>query len=401
MPDRLSSAVGYHYGKFPPENLRYEALIDPVSEAAAAISRYDQMLASMHNSEILLAPLRNQEAVVSSRMEGTIEAFQHARSEAVETFLYTRAMRRIQREIEAGRPLSELLIRQAHQILLSFGRGATKSPGTYKTEQNYIGEKRRQSVSFVPISPQALPTGMESLLSFIESDPRNRLLKAAIAHVEFEALHPFKDGNGRIGRMLITLMLWTSGLIRQPHFYVSSFFEQNRDDYIDMMRRVSSHDEWTEWCVFFLIGLKEQAARNISVADSIFKLYNDMKVRFRAELKSEWSTEALDFMFANPSFQNSRFTSHDRIPAHVAASMTRKLREAGILSQIAPGSGRRPAIYGFEPLIAISRRPSASPCRASGVIWCSMLMIMGCTVPSARPSSTEHTPMPSAVCMKG
>jgi Fic family protein len=376
MQDRLSAAVDYHYGKFPPENLRYEALIDPVSEAASAISRYDQMLASMHNSEILLAPLRNQEAVVSSRMEGTIstldevlrieaeddesqtEAFQHARSEAVETFLYTRAMQRIQREIERGRPLSEFLIRQAHQILLSFGRGATKSPGAYKTEQNYIGEKRRKSASFVPISPQALPTGMESLLNFIQNDPRNRLLKAAIAHVEFEALHPFKDGNGRIGRMLITLMLWTSGLIRQPHFYVSSYFEQNRDDYIDMMRRVSSHDEWTEWCVFFLTGLKEQAERNISVAGRIFKLYDDMKVRFREELKSEWSTEALDFMFANPSFQNSKFTSHDRIPAYVAASMTRKLREAGILSQIVPGSGRRPAIYGFEPLVAIIRKES-------------------------------------------
>ena len=376
MQDRLNDAVHYHYGKFPPQHLRFEDLLDPVSEAASAISRYDQMLASMHNSEILLAPLRNQEAVVSSRMEGTIstldevlrieaedessqtEAFQHARSEAVETFLYTRAMQRIQREIEMGRPLSEFLLRQANQILLSFGRGAAKSPGAYKTEQNYIGEKRRQSVSFVPISPQALPTGMESLLNFIQNDPRNRLLKAAIAHVEFEALHPFKDGNGRIGRMLITLMLWTSGLIRQPHFYVSSYFEQNRDDYIDMMRRVSSHDEWTEWCVFFLTGLKEQAERNITVAGRIFKLYDDMKLRFRQELKSEWSTEALDFMFANPSFQNSKFTSHDRIPAHVAASMTRKLREAGILSQIVPGSGRRPAIYGFEPLIAIIRKES-------------------------------------------
>jgi Fic family protein len=169
-----------HLGKFPPQNLRYEELLDPVSEAASAISRYDQMLASMHNSEILLAPLRNQEAVVSSRMEGTIstldevlrieaegagdqdDAFRHARSEAVETYLYTRAMQRIQKEIEAGRPLSEFLIRQAHQILQSFGRGATKSPGSYKTEQNYIGEKRRQSVSFVPISPQALPMGMQS-----------------------------------------------------------------------------------------------------------------------------------------------------------------------------------------------------------------------------------------------
>lgn len=374
MQDRLQGAVDYHYGKFPPQHLRFEDLLDPVSEAAAAISRYDQMLASMHNSEILLAPLRNQEAVVSSRMEGTIstldevlrieaegaeigtDAFRHSRSEAVETYLYTRAMHRIQQEIEAGRPVSEFLIRQAHQILLSFGRGAAKSPGSYKTEQNYIGEKRRNSVSFVPINPQSLPSGMQSLMQFIQHSTLNRLLKAAIAHVEFEALHPFKDGNGRIGRMLITLMLWTSGLIRQPHFYVSSYFERNRDEYIDMMRRVSSNDEWTEWCLFFLDGLRDQAERNISVASRIFKLYGDMKLRFREELKSEWSIEALDFMFAHPSFQNSKFTSHDRIPAHVAASMTRKLREAGILSQIIPGSGRRPAIYGFEPLIAIIRQ---------------------------------------------
>jgi Fic family protein len=376
MLSSLNDAVEYHYGKFPPQNLRYEELLDPVSEAASAISRYDQMLASMHNSEILLAPLRNQEAVVSSRMEGTIstldevlrieaegagdqdDAFRHARSEAVETYLCTRAMQRIQKEIEAGRPLSEFLIRQAHQILQSFGRGATKSPGSYKTEQNYIGEKRRQSVSFVPISPQALPMGMQSLVDFILNSNLNRLLKAAVAHVEFEALHPFKDGNGRIGRMIITLMLWTSGLIRQPHFYVSSFFERNRDDYIDMMRRVSANDEWTEWCAFFLDGLRDQAERNITVASKIFTLYEEMKLRFRDELKSEWSVEALDFMFANPSFQNSKFTSHDRIPGHVAASISRKLREAGILSTILPGSGRRPAIYGFEPLIAIIRRES-------------------------------------------
>lgn len=373
MEKHLDGAVTYHYDRFPPKNLDLSRLLDPVAETSAAIARYDQMLAAMHNSEILLAPLRNQEAVVSSRMEGTIStldevlrieaegdtdqdtAFRTARSEAVETFLYARAMQRIQREVEAGRPLSEHLIRSAHQILLSFGRGATKSPGAYKTEQNYVGERRRQPVSFVPISPAALPAGMQKLIAFVNDDRLNKLLKIAIAHVEFEALHPFKDGNGRIGRMLITLMLWTSGLIRQPHFYVSAYFEQNRDDYIDAMRRVSSDDEWTEWCIFFLDGLRSQAERNISVAQRIFELYDEMKRRFRAELKSEWATEALDFMFANPSFRNSKFTSHDRIPAHVAASMTRKLREVGILSQIAAGAGRRPAIYGFEPLIAIIR----------------------------------------------
>lgn len=373
MQNHLSSAVNYHYGAFPPRSLRFDLLLDPVFETGNAIARYDQMLAATHNSEVLLAPLRNQEAVVSSRMEGTIstldevlqieaadgdrqdEAFLLARSEAVETFLYTRAMRRIQQEIEAGRPISEFLIRQAHQVLLSFGRGATKSPGQYKTEQNYIGERRRNGVSFVPISPEALPLAMQSLMDFIAHDALNRLLKAAVAHVEFEALHPFKDGNGRIGRMLITLMLWTSGLIRQPHFYVSAYFERYRDDYIDMMRRVSSHGEWTEWCIFFLNGLREQAERNITVAGRIFALYDTMKLRFRDELKSEWSVEALDFMFANPSFKNSKFTAHDRIPPHVASSMTRKLREVGILSQYVAGSGRRPAIYGFKPLIDIIR----------------------------------------------
>ncbi len=370
MQAHLKGAVGYHYGAFPPKDLRAEQLLNPVFETGSVIARYDQMLSAMHNSEILLAPLRNQEAVISSRMEGTISTldevllieaedetdnnFHQARSEGVETFLYTRALQRVQRDIEAGRPLSETLIRQAHQVLLSYGRGANKAPGAYKTEQNYIGERRR-SVSFVPISPTALPAGMENLFAFITGNPMNRLLKTAIAHVEFEALHPFKDGNGRIGRMLITLMLWTSGLISQPHFYVSAFFERYRDDYIDMMRRVSSDGEWTEWCIFFLTGLREQAERNIFVARQIFDLYGDMKLRFRDELKSEWATDALDFMFANPSFKNSKFTSHSRIPPHVAASMTRKLRDAGLLSQIVAGSGRRPAIYGFKPLIDIVR----------------------------------------------
>lgn len=371
-PD-LSEAVDYHYGKFPPHSLDYSRLIDPVSEATASLTRYDQMLANMHNSEILLAPLRNQEAVVSSRMEGTIstldevlqieadeaagdtDVFQKARSEAVETYLYARSLQRMQRQMEEGQPLSEFLIRSAHQMLLSFGRGAALSPGAYKSEQNYIGERRKRSVSFVPISPESLPGGMSALTSFIHQNPMNALLKTAIAHVEFEALHPFKDGNGRIGRMLITLMLWEYRLIRQPHFYVSAYFEELRDEYIDRMRNVSALDAWTDWCVFFLAGLHEQATRNIDVASKIFKLYEEMKVRFREELSSQWSIDALDFMFTNPTFRNNKFTNTKNIPPHVAMTMTRKLRETGLIVQVAPSAGRRPAMYAFKPLIDIVR----------------------------------------------
>lgn len=369
----LDEAVNYHYGQFPPTNLNFEQLIDPLVEAAASLTRYDQMLATMHNSEILLAPLRKQEAVISSRMEGTIstldeilqieaeeeagdtEAFQKARSEAVETLLYSRAMQRLQRQMALGQPLSEHHIRSAHQMLLSFGRGATMSPGSYKTEQNYIGEKRKKAVSFIPISPESLQSGMQMLISFIHSGNLNKLLKTAIAHVEFEALHPFKDGNGRIGRMLITLMLWEYKIIRDPHFYVSAYFEELRDEYIEVMRRVSSHGEWTEWCIFFLGALDEQAKRNISTASQVFALYEGMKMRFREELNSQWAVEALDFMFANPTFRNSRFTGLQNIPPHVAMTMTRKLREVGLIVQIAPASGRRPAMYSFKPLIDIVR----------------------------------------------
>lgn len=374
MAHDLSDAVSYHYGRFPPASLAFERLLNPLVETTAAIARYDQMLATMHNSEILLAPLRNQEAVVSSRMEGTIstleevlrieaeeeagdpEAFHNARSEAVETFLYARAMRRVQNDMTEGRPLTEFTLRSAHQILLSFGRGAQLQPGSYKTEQNYIGERRSRSVSFVPISPECLQGGMETLFGFIRGHDLTALLKTALAHVEFEALHPFKDGNGRIGRMLVTLMLWDSGLIRAPHFYVSEAFEASKDEYVERMRRVSSHDEWTEWCIFFLAAINSQANANMTKAANILALYNGMKDRFRDELNSQWAIDALDFVFTNPIFRNNRFTAHSKIPSHVAMNFTRKLREAGLLAQIAPGSGRRPAMYAFQPLIDIVRQ---------------------------------------------
>jgi len=371
-PD-LSKAVDYHYGAFPPEKLDYEQLVEPLLQSTTSLTRYDQMLGAMQNSEILLAPLRRQEAVVSSRMEGTIstldevlrieaeeesgdgEALLKARGEAVETLLYSRAMHRIQDQMEEGRPLSEWLIRSAHQMLLSFGRGASKNPGSYKDEQNYIGEKRNRSVSFVPISPDQLHAGMETLIRFSRAEKPTPLLKTALAHVEFEALHPFKDGNGRVGRMLVTLMLWDYDLIREPHFYVSAYFEEMREEYIDRMRRVSSHGEWTEWCLFFLEGLDKQACRNIETAQRVFDLYEEMKERFRETLNSPWAMNAVDFMFANPVFRNNRFTHHSEIPSHVAMRITRELRKADLITEVVPSAGRRPAMYSFEPLLEIVR----------------------------------------------
>jgi Fic family protein len=165
-----------------------------------------------------------------------------------------------------------------HEKLLSFGRGASKSSGKFKIEQNYIADKTRRNILFVPISPEKLQDGLDTLFSYIEKYEHQTLIKIALSHIEFEALHPFKEGNGRIGRMLITLMMWSSGVISAPHFYISSYLEEQKDVYIDTMRDVSEGGDWTNWVVFFLKAIEQQAIRNLNITEKIHLLYEEMKL---------------------------------------------------------------------------------------------------------------------------
>jgi Fic family protein len=368
----FEKAVNYHYDGFPPSSLDYTRLVPQLVKATDAVARYDQMLKNMHNSEILLAPLRNQEAVISSRMEGTVSTMDEilkyeadhednsgeaatVRSEVIETILYQRALKAAQGAMESGQPLSQFLIRAAHQRLLSFGRGASKSPGEYKTEQNYLADKTRKNILFVPISPERLQEGMDRLFSYIEQSEDTPLIKAAISHIEFEALHPFKDGNGRIGRMIITLLLWSSKVISAPHFYVSGYLEENKDLYIDTMRSVSERGDWTAWCIFFLEAIEQQANRNLQIAENIGILYESMKQKFSDALASKFSVNALDFVFTNPVFRNNKFTNSSGIPSSTAARFARVLLERKLITTIEEPSGRRAAMHAFEPLLELVR----------------------------------------------
>jgi len=368
-PFDLSDAITYHIGAFPPATLNYEVLLGPLEEAATSLARYDTKMSGMVNSELFLAPLRRQDAVTSSRMEGTIstieelyrieaeedagsaDPYREARNDDVETFLYSRAMRNAQQALAEGRPLGESLIRAAHQQLLSFGRGAHKRPGSYKVEQNYIGDNGRGKIYYVPISPGQLEPAMADLVHFMNESPMRPLIRTAIAHVEFEALHPFEDGNGRIGRMLITLMLWKLGVLSQPNFFVSGYFEAHKDEYIERMRAVSASGDWTGWVEFFLNALHEQASVNIRTADATIELYTTMRERFREELNSQFHDQALDFVFASPIFRNDRFVERSGIPASSARALSRRLVEAGLLRTIEPAAGRRAAMYAFDPLL--------------------------------------------------
>ena len=372
MELNIEDAVNYHYEKFPPKTLDYRQFIEPLIRATDAVARYDQMLKNMHNSEILLAPLRNQEAVISSRMEGTVSTMDEilkfeadhddetvnttkVRSEIIETILYQRALMATQKAMEDGYPLSQSLIKGIHQQLLSFGRGASKSPGQLKNEQNYLADKLKRKILFIPISPEKLQEGLDKLFQYIEQSTHPTLVKTGITHIEFEALHPFKDGNGRIGRMLITLMLWNSGTISAPHFYISGYLEDNKDLYIDTMRKVSQHENWELWCSFFLEAVEQQAIRNLSIAENIRTLYEEMKTIFSDVLSSKWSVNALDFVFTNPVFRNNKFTTNSGIPTASAARFTRTLLENNLILTLEEASGRKAALYSFEPLMKLVR----------------------------------------------
>lgn len=370
----LSQAVQYHAGKFPPKKLDYERLALHLTAATSALARYDAKLEKLHNKELLLAPLRNAEAVVTSRIEGTIATLDeilkiqadvddddqddHAnyRQEAIEVYSYTRAVKHAQALLNNGLPISSRLIREAHSRLLFFGRGADKTPGDFKKDQNYVVDKRNKRILFVPATVDDLNRrGMTALENYINDNSIEPLIQTAIMHVEFEALHPFKDGNGRLGRMLVPLNLWQRDVIHAPHLYVSSAIEERRDEYVDRLREVSESDAWDEWVVFFLEILKRQAEINMSITDRIGALYDEMAATFRQTLRTRWAPVALDYVFTRPVFRNSAFTGSSGIPVQTAHRISRTLTERGILTQIEPASGRRAALLAFQPLLGIVR----------------------------------------------
>jgi Fic family protein len=155
--------------------------------------------------------------------------------------------------------------------------------------------------------------------------------------------------------MLVTLFLWSRGLISDPHFYISAAIEDRKEEYIDRLRSVSADGQWTEWCIFFFQIIEAQAKSNVEIAEKIDALYSEMKEKFREVLASQWSIKALDFIFGTPVFRNSTFTAKAGIPRQTAARFSRLLSDAGLLRIWVEPAGSRPSLLAFEPLLEIVR----------------------------------------------
>ena len=327
------------------------------------------MLAAIPNPDVLLAPLTTQEAVLSSRIEGTqatigeVLEFEAGRMpdsperrEDIHEVLNYRAAMQQARSLLETLPLSQRVVREAHSVLLSGARGAGKAPGDYRRVPNWIGPPgcTLEDAKFVPIEADRLPEAMSIWERYIHQDVPDRLVQLAVLHAEFEALHPFLDGNGRLGRMLVPLFMWQHGLIRAPMFYISAYFEARRDAYYDGLLSVSRDDDWTGWARFFLAALKEQAEDNLKKAKGILDLYENMKNRVAAITRSQYAILALDWMFERPIFSASHFRDAAGIPRPSVQRILVALREGEILRMIVPASGRRASVLVFPDLLNIA-----------------------------------------------
>jgi len=363
--------VHYHTGKFPPKSIDWEQLVPLIGPANAALARYDGLLSAIPNASILLSPLTMQEAVLSSRIEGTqatmgevleyeaggdTKGFDPEKTADIHEVLnYRRAMQQAIDDLQEL-PLSGRLIRRAHATLLSGVRGHDKARGKYRTIQNYIGKPGRpiEEARFIPIAAEHVTEGMSRWEKYLHSDAPDGLVQLAIVHAEFESLHPFLDGNGRIGRLIVPLFLFERKLLHTPMFYVSEYLERNRQEYYDRLLAVSSDDDWTGWCRFFLRALTEQASSNEQKVRQILELYESKKQLVVDATHSQYSIAAMDCLFDQPVFSSSRFTRISRIPKASAKRILRSLVETGMLRIIREAKGSRPAVYVFAELLNIA-----------------------------------------------
>jgi Fic family protein len=358
----------YRPESLPIEGLDYARLIKKVGEANASLAEYSGLLQGVVNPTVLLSPLTQQEAVLSSRIEGTIatleEVFEHEsgkqfekrKEEDIQEILNYRKALALSTEFLKGRPIRLSFILEIHKILIDSVRGYDKNPGEFRTTQNWIGRHKGDPIEkaiFIPPNPLVLRDYLEQWENYLAFDDLDPLLQASIVHAQFELLHPFSDGNGRIGRLIIPLFLYSKKRLYSPMFYISAYLEDHREEYYARLRAISQNKEWTEWVEFFLEAICVQAKDNIQKTRQILELFTLMKDKVRSITHSQYSHDALNAIFDRPIFAAPDFAKRSKIPKPTANKILSQFLNFGILKCLQKGEGRRASILAFPPLLNI------------------------------------------------
>ena len=357
---------------FPPENIEFDQIVALIGRANASLSRYDGLLESLVNPDVMLSPLVMKEAELSSRIEGTIatanevyqqragEKFSPEKTEDIHEILNYRSTLRNAGQVVETRPFSVPLLRQMHQTLMRGVRGEDKNPGQFRGTQNWIGPRgcSLEEATYVPPAPYLLNDLLEQFIEFAnnDDDSLDPIVQTAVLHAQFELIHPFDDGNGRIGRILIPLALMRRRSIISPSLYISGYLESHRDTYYRRLENISANGDWLGWIDFFLNAVVEQSETNLALVRSIIYLYDSKKHEISELLHTDQSIYIVDMLFDTPVFRANELHERLNIQRQRGATYIRALRNAEIIVEIRPSRGRRAALLSFEDLWAITDR---------------------------------------------
>jgi len=268
---------------------------------------------------------------------------------------YVQAMNQAIKDLEKL-PVSNRLMRQTHKILMQGIRGTNKLPGKFRNSQNWIGGSSLADASFIPPHQDSVPELMGDLEKFLhnEINPVPPLIKIGIAHYQFETIHPFLDGNGRIGRLLITLFLVSNSLLHKPTLYLSDFFERNRMLYYDNLRRVSSHNDLKQWLKFFLVGIKETSENSIQTFKSIIALRSDVEHKIvMLGKKYDLAKLFLELLYGEPKIDAQSVAEALNVNISTALRLISDFEMLGILKELT--GYKRNRIFSFEDYLNIFR----------------------------------------------
>lgn len=363
---RCSVTAGEAYQAFLPPALPPKPPLDLLalqgllSKANQALGRLDAVADILPDSNLLLYYYVRKEAVLSSQIEGTQSSLSdlllHESGEVTsvpiddvtEVSSYVAALEHGLMRVREGFPVSLRLIREMHAILLSKGRGSNKQPGEFRTTQNWIGGSRPGNAAFVPPPPERLMECLDALEKYLhqEERPYTALIDAGLIHVQFETIHPFLDGNGRIGRLLITFFLIMMGDLRQPNLYISLFFKNNRQEYYARLSAVRTVGDWEGWLDYFLHGVAETANQVVATSQAISSLFKTDQEKIaslkRAGITARQAHERLQKVALSNAI-NMAAALEVSVPTARAA--LNNLKELGIVKDIAGTGKERLFVY--------------------------------------------------------
>jgi Fic family protein len=344
-----------------PKNLDLISLQAILAEANQAIGRLDGMTSALPDLKLFLYSYVRKEAVLSSQIEGTQSSlsdlllYENAETPGVplhdvqEVSNYVAALNHGLRRMRGGFPLSLRLIREIHEVLLSKGRGSHAQPGQFRKSQNWIGGTRPGNAAYIPPPPEYVMDCLGRLETFIHQDAPSLplLVRAGLVHAQFESIHPFLDGNGRVGRLLITFMLCTEQVLPEPVLYLSLFLKTHRSLYYDRLNETRREDGWTAWLDFFLQGVRDTANQGARTANSIDKLFRADKEKI--ELFGRGAASALlmyRYAQTNPLFSIKSAAREMKVTFPTASAAVMRMAEAGVLHEASGKRRGRLFVYG-------------------------------------------------------